>query len=148
VRQPYLSAGEWAAWATHVQPMGPTRFTWSLVRACSTGCKITVARGSAPSEAACKRAGGTAYRTILKVAVREIRGEGTPVETVTFYWSREHGDCAECALPAAFCLTDSSGIRDTDDLTGELRPESLRCAICAANNAADGEFIARIVEEV
>ena len=52
------------------------------------------------------------------------------LEIVVFQWSREHGECSECGLPAAF----RSG------------PRKL-CAVCAASYAADGERIARISPE-
>lgn len=57
--------------------------------------------------------------------------------TYVFFWSRNHGDCYECGRPAAFKLLGYSG---TDESSW------LRCAVCAANAAAEGETIARIEE--
>lgn len=54
----------------------------------------------------------------------------TATETVTFEWSREHGDCYDCGRPAAF--TDGTGIY---------------CAVCAINHAVDGDPIQRIDSE-
>jgi len=53
---------------------------------------------------------------------------GVPgLEIVVFQWSRNHGDCEDCGLPAAFA--------------GESRK---MCAVCAAHAAAEGETITRI----
>lgn len=54
---------------------------------------------------------------------------------VKFQWSDEYGTCYECGLPAAFLVGDRKQSADSADL---------RCAVCAANAAADGELIARV----
>lgn len=54
-------------------------------------------------------------------------------EVIEFRWSREHGDCYGCGLPAAFTSSDA-----------KMSPENLRCAVCAANDAADGCRIRRV----
>ena len=51
-------------------------------------------------------------------------------ETIVFGWSRNHGDCYDCGLPAAF-----------------LSEGQTLCAVCAANHAADGALVSRIEEE-
>jgi hypothetical protein len=57
--------------------------------------------------------------------------EGVPkLEIVVFQWARDHGDCRECGLPAAF-FTVSTPVRTL-------------CAVCAANAAAEGEEIMRL----
>jgi hypothetical protein len=57
------------------------------------------------------------------------------LEIVVFQWSRKHGECLDCGLPAAFI-----------SLNGHGEPNARLCAVCAANAAADGETITRIVE--
>lgn len=57
------------------------------------------------------------------------------LRTVTFQWDDRLGDCYECGRPAAFFATYKGDIPT---------PETIRCSLCAANNAADGENIARI----
>jgi hypothetical protein len=51
---------------------------------------------------------------------------------VLFHWSTEHGECYDCGLPAAF-------YRD-----GGREAHHQVCAVCAANDAANGSEIARI----
>jgi hypothetical protein len=53
-------------------------------------------------------------------------------ELVVFHWTRHHGDCYGCGLPAAFYI---------ESVTGDA---ALRCAVCAANAAVDGETVHRI----
>jgi hypothetical protein len=60
-------------------------------------------------------------------------------EAVLFHWSTEHGTCYECGLPAAFYLPDAYGM----DSEGPTEVNK-RCAVCAANDAAEGERVARI----
>ena len=60
--------------------------------------------------------------------------DGVPnLEIVVLQWARNHGDCQECGLPAAFY--------DTPYKDGKQRK---LCAVCAANSAVDGETIRRI----
>jgi hypothetical protein len=68
--------------------------------------------------------------------------EGT--ETIVFHWSADHGRCYDCNLPAAFYLPYAY-VRDY--IPEPPQPRNLRCAVCAANAAADGESVERIVEE-
>jgi hypothetical protein len=57
---------------------------------------------------------------------------------VVHHWSDEHGTCYGCGHPAAFAIKDpDEGIDDEDK----------RCAVCAANDAADGEMIYRLFQE-
>ena len=70
-------------------------------------------------------------------AQRERGPAGT--ERVVFHWTREWGDCYECGLPAAFFLPDAYGVEDEAPSR-----HNLRCAVCAANAAAEGERVARI----
>lgn len=58
-------------------------------------------------------------------------------EHVEFDWSTEWGSCYECGLPAAFRLVGLAVYETNLD-------SWKRCAVCAANAAATGEFIARI----
>lgn len=56
---------------------------------------------------------------------------------VILEWSQSNGECYECFLPAAFAIgMPSDNIVDDSDK---------RCTICAANAAADGESIYRIL---
>lgn len=57
------------------------------------------------------------------------------LRTVTFQWDDRLGDCYDCGRPAAFFLTYKG---DTPT------PETIRCSLCAANDAALGETIAFI----
>ena len=59
---------------------------------------------------------------------------------VVHFWSDEHGYCRECGNPAAFLVPDAYGDVPIGD-------EHKRCAVCAANAAADGELVTRIVPE-
>lgn len=54
--------------------------------------------------------------------------------TVIFQWVDQYGPCYECGRPAAFFVGKDDG----------PRPQTKRCAVCAANAAADGEFVQRI----
>lgn len=58
-------------------------------------------------------------------------------ELVTFVWSREHGSCSDCGLPAAFYGVHAYGQGKHQKL----------CSVCAANAAADGQPIRRIYRE-
>ena len=60
----------------------------------------------------------------------------TEIKTVTFQWSTEHGECYDCGNPAAFISDEHN-----------TAPENLRCAVCAANDAAAGAAIRRIDPE-
>lgn len=71
-------------------------------------------------------------------------------EIVVFEWNTQLGRCYECGLPAAFWVPDA--YRRADG-TRAILPrdqygvafEEKRCSICAANDAADGERVARIL---
>lgn len=64
------------------------------------------------------------------------------VESVTFHWSRNHGDCEDCGSPAAFHSTRYVlRVPLADIPLARLAP---LCAVCAANDAVDGETITRI----
>lgn len=54
---------------------------------------------------------------------------------VTFNWSDEKGNCYDCGLPAAYCLVGHSAYETEDKIPW------LRCCICAAQAAAEGESI-------
>jgi len=54
---------------------------------------------------------------------------------VEFDWSTEHGACHDCGLPAAYIVPDAYGPDKP------LGPEHLRCCVCAAQDAAQGEHI-------
>ena len=56
------------------------------------------------------------------------------IEEIIFHWARDHGDCADCGLPAAF---------QSLNCYGPDRHRSL-CAVCAANEAVDGGNIGRL----
>lgn len=59
------------------------------------------------------------------------------LEVVVFHWSNEKGHCYECGAPAAFALANEGPVRD----------ETLRCAVCAAMAAVDGETIVWLYAE-
>jgi hypothetical protein len=65
--------------------------------------------------------------------------------TVTFgdpiVWHNDHGPCYECGLPAAFAVPDAYGRRDAEE---PFTAKHKRCAVCAANDAVDGERIIRL----
>jgi hypothetical protein len=52
-------------------------------------------------------------------------------------WSDTHGPCYECGLPAAYLVPDAH--TRTGQPTPPAGPQHKRCALCAAQNAADGE---------
>lgn len=60
-------------------------------------------------------------------------------EHIEFDWSTQWGRCYECGLPAAFYLPDAYGVEGEPP-----QDKNLRCAVCAANAAADGETVRRI----
>jgi len=59
-------------------------------------------------------------------------------EVVVFIWSTQHGHCYECGNPAAYVtgMTD-----DQLDAIGTPPESALRCCLCAALDASDGETI-------
>lgn len=58
---------------------------------------------------------------------------------VEFDWSTKHGECYDCGAPAAYRLADWE--KADDDLHAQEGDEALRCSVCAALAAADGEGI-------
>lgn len=58
--------------------------------------------------------------------------EAGELEVVTFLWSTKNGECLDCGHPAAF-----------KNSTGQAL-----CSVCAANHAADGDTISRIITYV
>lgn len=60
---------------------------------------------------------------------------------VEFDWSPEHGSCYECGLPAAYAVSGP------DDHDTPHQPNRLRCSVCAAAAAADGDFLIRLFPE-
>jgi hypothetical protein len=62
-----------------------------------------------------------------------FQGVQEGVEIVIFRWSTKHGPCYDCGSPAAFKLAGE-----------ETHYTNNRCAVCAANLAADGGLIERI----
>ena len=81
---------------------------------------------------------------IQKGGVGHIAPPYTPgFEVVTFVWHSRHGHCYECGLPAAF----KTGHYLEQPLPHNIPDEDKRCAVCAANHAADGETITRIENE-
>ena len=69
--------------------------------------------------------------------VSEISLNGKPAVRVTLNWLKQEHECTDCGLPAAFASKDAYGPGSHDEPL---------CAICAANHAADGETIIRIVD--
>lgn len=82
----------------------------------------------------------------VALSIEEIREHmdaahgGDGLAAVTFLWSTDKGRCYNCGIPAAFAVPDAYGT----DATGELSAHHLRCAVCAANDAADGERVIRL----
>jgi hypothetical protein len=60
--------------------------------------------------------------------------------TVVFGWSPKHGKCYECSLPAAYEMANGY-VADEPVWSDEPDPENLRCSVCAAMAAANGERI-------
>lgn len=69
--------------------------------------------------------------------------EDDSLTPVLFKWHSEWGTCYECGIPAAFWSPTCYGRPEHDEPTDD---EKL-CAVCAANQAAVGETIKRIVED-
>lgn len=64
------------------------------------------------------------------------------IRTVIFHWEDSAGNCYNDGYPAAFAAPDAYG-----RLAGNpIGPEHLRCSVCAANDAVDGERIVRILD--
>lgn len=57
--------------------------------------------------------------------------------TVVFQWSEEWGECYDCGLPAAFMVGPDTA----------FTAEGLRCAVCAAQAACEGETIRWLGED-
>jgi hypothetical protein len=55
---------------------------------------------------------------------------------IMFAWHERHGHCSDCGLPAAFRLVGPRYQPDDEAW--------LRCSVCAANAAAEGEAIERL----
>ncbi len=60
------------------------------------------------------------------------------LKNITFIWDDQYGNCDDCSNPAAFYSTRY----------GNKGPKGKLCAVCAANDAVDGETITRIEDEV
>ena len=58
------------------------------------------------------------------------RPSGEKLVHVSFEWSDRFGECYECGLPAAYESSEH-----------DAQPESLRCSVCAAQDAARGASI-------
>lgn len=71
-------------------------------------------------------------------ALADMLESGGATEPVLLHWSREHGDCIDCGLPAAFFAPDRFGG------WSDAHVRNIACAICAANWAAEGNVIRRI----
>lgn len=70
--------------------------------------------------------------------------DGQGIVTVLMRWSNKHGECYGCGLPAAFWIPN----RNVDHLSPTAPHASeKRCAVCAANEAAEGLLIRRIDSE-
>jgi hypothetical protein len=67
---------------------------------------------------------------------------GTDLVPVLFHWSNRHGDCYQCGCPAHFYTPDAYG--NDQPITDKHK----RCAICAADDAVDGERVTRIDPDV
>ena len=75
---------------------------------------------------------------------------GTELVIVTFAWSTRLGSCYECGLPAQFFLPRAYINEQRTPNAPDQAPDDTnkRCAICAANAAAEGEPVLRIEPEV
>lgn len=58
---------------------------------------------------------------------------------VTYHWDDKHGPCYDCGNPAAFFLPRAY-VRMGEE-PEEPNDINKRCALCAANAAADGEQV-------
>jgi hypothetical protein len=59
---------------------------------------------------------------------------------VEFEWSDEKGACYDCGRPAAYTVPDAYGVGKP------IGPEHLRCSVCAAHDAANGERLVYLFE--
>lgn len=68
---------------------------------------------------------------------------------VVHFWSNANGWCSECGNPAAFFLPRAyiNETRTPNAPDQQTTDTNKRCAVCAANAAADGEIVRRIHEE-
>ena len=67
------------------------------------------------------------------------------IEVVVFGWSNEFGHCYDCGLPAAYVVGVTQD--QLDALDPRIPHTKLRCSVCAAGAAADGEIITRLFTE-
>lgn len=66
------------------------------------------------------------------------------IREVTHEWDDGWGDCEECGDPAAFFVPDAYRREDGSNADKPLGDEHLRCAVCAAQAACDGERVMRL----
>lgn len=66
---------------------------------------------------------------------------------VTRFWDDTHGPCYECGDPAAFVAPDLYRREDGSNADKPVDETNKFCAVCAAQNAADGERIFRLWHE-
>jgi hypothetical protein len=77
-------------------------------------------------------------------AQEAVKVSVTPETNVNLFWRDSYGHCYDCGLPAAFILSSEYTYQVNRSERVEYRDTDKRCAICAANAAADGEYIQRI----
>jgi hypothetical protein len=66
------------------------------------------------------------------------------IVTVTHRWDDAHGVCYDCGDPAAFMVPDAYRREDGSNADAPLTEVNLRCAVCAAQAACDGERVMRL----
>lgn len=76
---------------------------------------------------------------------RHLGQESSDLVQVTFFWFEENGNCYVCGLPAAFYLPFVY-VREGEPEEAPTAANK-RCAICAANDAADGDIVRRLFLE-
>jgi hypothetical protein len=70
------------------------------------------------------------------------------VREVTHKWDDAHGDCYDCGHPAAYVVAELYWNRtQRPDSPPPVDSNSIFCAVCAANHAADGHRIYRLWTE-
>ena len=78
--------------------------------------------------------------SLVDAVVKEAEPVTSGDRLILLSWSPALGQCYECGLPAAFAVPDAYGPNIP------LSDHHKRCAVCAVNDAVDGERITRLEE--
>lgn len=66
------------------------------------------------------------------------------IREVKHGWDDSRGNCYLCGDPAGFIVPDIYRRADGSNANEPIGPKNLRCAVCAVQDACDGERIFRL----